>query len=250
MRILFVLMLSFFTGSSFALPPELKWCLEYDPTHSSTGAMSSEEPSIEFMQILAEKAEFTLLQNNNIPFSRCLKMMAMGQQDIMFSLNKDPEREAYMYFFPLYAAVPEKLFCRIGNCPTLNEIADAKRYVIASVRGHVFNSHDALIIQQHNTMVEIKSIEDGLAMLLQDRVDFVLAPQRSTEISITTTPQFKDKIKSAKVSLAKSQHSNVHLAVSRVSDIPPAVLINIANVLKEMKQSGQIERLLSPHDLP
>ncbi len=92
--------------------------------------------NIELIKEVARRAGLTLTFKI-CPWKRCLKMMETGEGDLMTSLLKRPEREAYMYYVePPYKTKSTKTFyVKKGNGETIRSYEDLYALQIGVVRG-------------------------------------------------------------------------------------------------------------------
>ncbi|WP_269530759.1 ABC transporter substrate-binding protein [Chitinimonas sp. BJYL2] len=91
----------------------------------------------EVMQLLAQRAGYAL-QFSNVPPKRALKMMELGEADIMLGPNRIPAREHYLHFMVASFPPANKAFYVRPGGPAINGYEDLNGLTISVEAGKVF----------------------------------------------------------------------------------------------------------------
>lgn len=212
--------------------PVLEWCLDDHPNwHNYPDDGPPYGLTVDFIQLIAQKANIDIQFSHKIPFSRCLAMMRAGQTDVMTSLNYTDERAAYMHLIPYDAAKPEVLFLRTDHA----DIGEKKQLlgkIVILIRGYAYNAELAGIISRKQiTTIEAASLDMAFAMLLLGRGDVLIGPAQSSINVLNSNPRYHQQFKQASFVLPfvrtgtvnlglskKSPHSHLHKHLQRVID--------------------------------
>lgn len=247
--------------ASFTLhKPKLTWCLDhFSRFHHYEDAAKPYGPSVDIMFELAKRANFTLEFTPRTVLSRCFKLMAEGQVDLMSNLRYSDERNNVMFMLPYSHTKPESLFLRYDEARVIDSSDKLNGLTIAKIRGYLYTPAAMAYLQSHpRQIVDVDSIEAGLEMVLRHRVDGIIAPTVSTTDAINTTAGYVHKFRKAAFDFSNGLSSFIHIGLSRRSQNADMHEL-LRKHLKDMVKDGTIERLyedvvnqelLKPMDTP
>lgn len=226
--------------------PALIWCLDhfpgfhhYDDTDRPVG------PSVDLMQELAKRAGFELIFSARTPVARCIKMMAVGQADLMSNLKFSQQRSDIMHLLPYNTTVPESLFLRHNDLRQIKTTGQMRKLTIVSIHSYLYSPPLMTFLKQHaRHVVEVDSIENGLEMVHRGRVDALLAPTVSTTEAIRNISSYQQRFRAITTDFVTDTDSYIHIGVSRKS-AHINLLPEIQRHLQQMQQDGTVKRLYS-----
>ncbi|WP_136805688.1 substrate-binding periplasmic protein [Desulfosediminicola flagellatus] len=171
------------------------------------------------------------------PWRRCLEMLKTGAVDIITSIGKTEEREAYLEYLGPYYNKEKIVFYRLkGSDVQVSKYNDIYDHTIGLVKGSVyFEQFDNDWKVQREA---VTSDFQHLQMLLAKRVDLVISYETIMAYSIANLG-WQDKVEKVDFS-----HDGIpsYFAISKYSP-----LLNYSNTLadtiQEMVESGTVEEI-------
>ncbi|MBT0587501.1 substrate-binding periplasmic protein [Alteromonas oceanisediminis] len=227
--------------------PELTWCVDHLPDRHAFIGNDVVGPTVDFMVTLSKEAQFTLLYEREATFADCLSSLAEGRHDLLVAINYSEERARFMDLIPLYDALPEQLFVkRSMRSVKTTQVNNITAATIGVPIGYVFNSNEFALLVTNNTMVEVDSIENGLAMLYYDHIDVLIAPALSTASIIQKNRRLQESLGVLPVKLTTSERRSVHLGMCKRCDISAPVRLRITQAIEKLKADNQILPIMYP----
>ncbi|WED24176.1 transporter substrate-binding domain-containing protein [Vibrio sp. JC009] len=211
---------------------------EFVPWKTVTAGGNLSGIDIELMAMIAERMDLDL-EVTPYPWKRGLRRLETGDVDIITSLLRRPQREAFAYFIePPYVTQSNKAFFVLkGNENTISKYDDLKGLTIGTFdKNHYFEPFD------HDTSLDKfsgKSTEQLLKMLLAGRLDTFIMTEEVGEFKIKELG-FEGQI--VKADYKYSKPMNVYLALSKNSPLSDR-RDEISTILTELIQEGIIEKL-------
>jgi ABC-type amino acid transport substrate-binding protein len=226
----------------------LQWCLDNFPhRHFYPEDAEPYGPTVELMQELAKRADFTLTFSTNTPFPRCLQNMKQGKSDLMTSLNYSPARAEFMYLLPYDKAKVEVLYQRKGAA-AVRSWAELANQQLGLVRGYVYNAAllEKLTVQHQ---VEVSSLDIGFAMLLTGRIDALIAPAQQALNVIASNPRYKQQFQPAELQFQPAKDRFVYLGLSKKT-VSEQQKQQLEAALQSMVKDGLIDHFHHNASLP
>jgi polar amino acid transport system substrate-binding protein len=182
------------------------------------------------------------------PFSRCVRMLAQGEVDIMGGLIKTDYRSQVMEFInPPYMVLPSSfVFYANGQSPiTVDNFEQLHGKRIAVMRGAAYYK----IFDEDRTLnrVPVTAQHNAFDLLLKDRVDLVISVEETAEVAMKTLGQPIEQLKKMHY-----RHSNTiygYMAFSQQFAKTPLAK-NLQAGMQAMGKSGQLDYLITPYQLP
>jgi ABC-type amino acid transport substrate-binding protein len=153
-----------------ALASTMKVCIDHYPPLQ----ILSEQPKGESIAALKELAKLLGHNLEFIPgpnFARCLRMLELGQVDVLAGLVDDPSRYHFANFVP-YQADDNYIFVSHIDSPDIVNFDDLSKYVVGITKNTKYFKE--LEYEQAINKVLIKDIASGLKMLLRKRIDVIV----------------------------------------------------------------------------
>lgn len=111
-----------------------------------------------------------------VPSARALRMMEVGEADLMMGLLRTPERERYLSYSQVRLPAEDKAFyARPGSMP-VRSLADLAGRRIVTQRGKRYGA--ALQADPPLQLVEVNDYRAALEMVARGRVDLAVLPER------------------------------------------------------------------------
>ncbi|MCH8538818.1 MAG: transporter substrate-binding domain-containing protein [Alkalimonas sp.] len=220
--------------------PELKWCLD-DHWHYYDENTDLQGPTVSLMHIIADRVGFTLHHSEITPFTRCLRMMELGQTDLMASLNYSDERNRYMHFIPYDDAKPEVIYL-LQDAEDIHQWDHIRPKTIGILKEYAYTPE----LQQRLTdnslnLLEAATLEEAFALLLFQEVDAIIGPAQSSANVIRHTPRFHQKFKPASYQFDFNEARSINFTFSRSSP-HQELLPKLQQVVQQMVESGEIKQ--------
>ncbi len=172
------------------------------------------------------------------PWKRAQQMAQEGRIDLLLSLRKTPEREAYL----LFSHHPIAIFRPRGKHETLDDWQTLVSLRGGVSRGDSFGSKFDLFLQQKLTVETAGSMEENFEKLRRGRIDYFVSGQYAgnyylhqhgmdSEIMVLSPPVTNESI---------------HIGFSRRSPCQ-ALEPYVSARLEELERSGYLKRLLDSY---
>ncbi|MBE0344798.1 hypothetical protein PPEP_a2460 [Pseudoalteromonas peptidolytica F12-50-A1] len=174
------------------------------------------------------------------PFSRCMRLLAQGEVDVMGGLIKTPQRDKVIDFVdPAYMALTSSFvfYARRDSNIEVEQYSDLYTNRIAVMRGGVF--YPRFDADRQLNKVPVFSERVAFDLLLKGRVDLVIAVEDTAEVAMEVLGQPIEKLK--KVSYRHSQAIYGHMAMS--TQFHSTVL---AQRIRQAMQRLAVEKKLDP----
>lgn len=225
--------------------PEIRWCLDnFNGFHEfRDNNLEPVGPSVNLVRHLASTAGFTLTILPKTPAARCLRQLQTGEADMMTNLLHKPERAEYMHMVVMGGRFPESLIMLSQNPKSISTPYDLTKMTLLSVRGYRHSASTEAFLSQsmHGHIIEARSIENGLEMLVKGRGDVLLAPSVASSTAIN---EMFDPIdfKRYEIPLAKSADQYVYIGFSKAS-VDPQLVERINQIMTALIASGEDKKI-------
>lgn len=111
-----------------------------------------------------------------VPSARALRMMELGEADLMMGLLRSPERERYLSYCQVPLPAEDKAFYTLPGAAPLRGLADLRGRRIAVQRGKRYGAlFDADPRLQRHEMSDYRA---ALEMVARGRMDVAVVPER------------------------------------------------------------------------
>ncbi len=169
----------------------MKVCIDHYPPLQ----ILSEEPKGENIEVLKKLSQLLGHQIKFIPgpnFARCLRMLELGQVDVLAGLVDDPSRHHFAHFVP-YQEDDSYIFVSRIDSPVIDSFDDlAKRFVGITKDTMYFRQLES---EQTIKKVLIKDIASGLKMLVRKRIDVIVTSETILQGAQSELGNINGKIK-------------------------------------------------------
>lgn len=193
---------------------------------------------IDFLELVAHRMgleiEFTIL-----PFKRGLKMLEIGEVDLMVGILRRPDRERIYHFVePAYKTNSDKAFFILkGSEGLITSHEDLHTLTVGTQLGTKyyprFDTDTAI------TRSAVKEIDLNIKMLLAGRIDTFIVTETVGDYHVA---HLKLDHRIAKAKFAHRKQINVHMAISKRSRYA-ARLDEFNAVVRELLDQGEFERV-------
>lgn len=223
--------------------PVLHWCLDHFPRfHEFHGRNPPIGPSVDLMEELARRADFTLTFSNRTPVARCFRQISTGEADLMVNLNYTPEREQLMFLLPYNENIPESLYLQASDQRQIEQLSQLSQLRLVTVRNYIYNARLMTLLKSQRHHLEVDSIPAALELLRKGRVDGVIVPTQSSLEVIRNNQQLHFKFRKAAISFKFPERRYIHVGFSRNSKYPE-MKAKLEQAISSMMQDGTVQRL-------
>ncbi len=182
-----------------------------------------------------------------LPWSRVLKSTEDGAVDAMFSSFYIEERSAYMTYAmePLAVSV-QSLFVRTGSSIRYDgTVQSLKGYRLGTIIGYIYG--DAFKQGKEDGTLDVSEAEDcptNILKLMAGRTDVFIDNRDTTRYYLK-----KDNLEDEIVELAPpfTEQEMLYLAFSKKRVVDPALVETFNRTLKEMKQDGTWQKIVTEY---
>ena len=146
-----------------------------DPPYREFGPGGAGGLYYELLNEAARRLAWTL-QYQEVPSARALRMMELGEADLMMGLLRTPERERYLSYCRVQLPAEDKAFYTRPEAPPLRRLDDLLGLSIAVQRGKRYGAAfdgDARL-RRH----EVGDYRAALEMVARGRMDVAVLPER------------------------------------------------------------------------
>lgn len=193
---------------------------------------------IELLHLLAKEVGCRL-KFVGLPFKRGLKMLEIGEIDIMVGVLKRPDREEYLHFIePAYKESSDKAFFVLkGREGLIKNYEDLYRVRVGTELGvKYFSQFDA---DKRIEKYAVKSTELGLRMLEADRIDTFILTESTGDYNIAKQDK-KHIIR--KANFAHRKYQPVYMVLSKQSPLAH-MLDDFNQAMEKLVKTGTHETL-------
>lgn len=193
---------------------------------------------IELLRLVAERLELKL-EFVRYPFKRSLRMIELGEVDIMTGVLHRPEREAmFHYMEPPYKSNSDKAFFALkGHNLHVRRHNDLHTLHIGTQLGHKYYPE----FDQDNQIEKhpVRKVDLNIKMLLDKRIDAFIITEATGEYHIAKL-DLTDRI--VKLDYAYRNPQPVYMVLSKISPYADR-LHEFSQTLKEIVGNGTVDRL-------
>jgi polar amino acid transport system substrate-binding protein len=182
------------------------------------------------------------------PFSRCIRMLAQGEVDVMGGLVRTPAREIQMSFVtPPYMALSSS-YVFYGHQHSQVQVERYEDLIgkrIAIMRGAAFFprfDNDSRLDK-----VEVPSERIAIDLVLKGRVDLVIAVEDTADLAMNVLAQPAHQLR--KMAYRHTQVIYGHMAMSR-EFAQSHVGREFSNHMRQMAENKILDKLVAPYQLP
>lgn len=224
--------------------PQLTWCINHFPRwHEFPDNGEPFGPSVDFMQEVAKRAGFELVISENTPIARCLRMMQLGQVDLMSNLNYSTEREEFMRMIPIVEDDPESFWLRCNSAFANDPNSQLENMRLITLRGSSRKPGVADVLNNlSRPILMTESWEKAFEMVRLGRADAVIAPTASAYSVVEADRRFQRALCPVVFEHDAATPDLIHLGFSRRSE-HGHLYPKIKTAVDSMRDDGLLDRL-------
>ncbi|MCJ8296266.1 MAG: transporter substrate-binding domain-containing protein [Colwellia sp.] len=175
----------------FASATTMKVCIDhYPPLQILTDVPKGE--SIEVLEVLAKLLGHDIEYIPGPNFARCLRMLELGQVDVLAGLVDDPARRTFAQFVA-YQEDDSYIFVSRIDTADIVSFDDLEKHIVGLTKNTKYFKE--LEFEQDISKVLIKDIITGLKMLLLKRIDVVVTSAPILQSIQNELGNINDKVK-------------------------------------------------------
>ena len=204
---------------------------------------------VELVKTIFARLEDTQVSFLHMPWERLLYELELGNVDAVSLLEKNPHREVYLDYSDLIMTSDNVFFYATARHPkgiTWHQLADLKKYHIGAIFGYVSTTKLGEAIN-NGVPIKLQRIvatdEQMFRMLLQNRFDLVPFGEQVGK-ELIKQHGWQGKIAAVSPPLYSA---NYYMGFSK-SGKHQNLIKRINEVLAQMRQAGELEKILHPQD--
>ncbi|CCQ10235.1 extracellular solute-binding protein, family 3 [Pseudoalteromonas luteoviolacea B = ATCC 29581] len=182
------------------------------------------------------------------PFSRCVKMIAQGEIDIMGGLINTKERQKVMAFVEPPYMVLESSFVfykQASSSLEVNNYEDLYNKRIAVIRSGVF--FPRFDEDRELNKVPVNTEKIAIDLLLKDRVDLVIAVEETADHSMSILNQPSHQLEKVRYRFTKKIYGNMAMSLKFSNS---SAGHKIRQGMEILANSHRLSMLVAPYNLP
>lgn len=224
--------------------PRLTWCINHFPRwHEYPDGGEPHGPSVDFMRELAGRAGFELEISSNTPIARCLRMMELGQVDLMSNLNYSVERDRFMHLIPMVEDDPESFWLRCNSPFADDPNRHLEQMRLITLRGSSRKPNVARALNDlPRPILLTETWEKAFDMVLLGRADAVIAPTASAYTVVEAKRRFHRSFCPVLFEPEGADPNHIYLGISRKSG-HQHFHQQIKSAIDGMRDDGSLARL-------
>lgn len=125
------------------------------------------------------------LSFQEVPSARALRMMEVGEADLMMGLLRTPERERYLSYSQVRLPAEDKAFYTLPEAAPVRGLDDLRGRRIVVQRGKRYGA--ALHGNPQLELVEVNDYRSALEMVARGRVEIAVLPERQGDPLLAET---------------------------------------------------------------
>jgi len=215
-------------------------CLDYSPfIIDKIGKKKWNGPNIETLHHLTIQMSLELDTTIKAPFARCIELLKKGEIDVIAGLIYTKERNSYLHMLPYSHRDQLAIFYLKNNKKGFDPKNILPQQVIGMHRAFALPDN----IKQsslYRYLVPIRTVDNGLEMVLKGRLDGVLATISTGQAIIQEWPKMNNKF--AYTSLEMGTDKKIYLGISRKSALSKQ-LTEIKKAIKLLSNKKNLAHL-------
>lgn len=222
--------------------------VDHAPPYSSVEDDGSSSGLIlDLINALPDASEF-VIQPVACPFSRCVRMLAQGEIDVMGGLIETQERQRVMSFVkPPYMVLQSSFvfYKRSDRALRIESYSDLYNKRIAVMRGGVyFPRFDE---DRELNKVLVTSEKTAIDLLLKDRVDLVIAVEETADHSMSILNQPSHQLEKVDYRFTQEIYGNMALSLKFANSQSGQ---KVREGMLHLAKSNQLSQLVASYQLP
>jgi len=197
--------------------------------------------SIDYFRLLAGKAGLEARFVSGKTWNDYMRMIQLGELDVMLNIARSPEREQYLEFTKPYVELAQMLFTR-EDAPTVKSLEDLYGKTIAVPKGFFLNEtlrdHPQInVLEVKDTTESVRAVSTGRADALFDLmpvVNYITRQQYITNLMV-----------GGELGILGGKPFPIHLAVHKDQAILASILDKAEAVVTDQEKAGLRDKWLA-----
>lgn len=228
--------------------PQLRWCLGTFPGFYGFNAVTKqpEGPSVQYLQEIARRANFTLVPGAETPSSRCFAQMRAGETDLMINILKPAKPRADIHYIQFGARWPDRVYYASSKNLRLDTPGQLATMTLATIRTYKVAPEIQIVLDgmKKRQLVQVDSVLTALQMAAKQRIDAALLPPTQVEAVLKLHPELASELKNISFSEDLVKPQPVYMGLSSHCNCPELEKA-IKGSIKSMQADGSSQKIFA-----
>lgn len=231
-----------------AAKPQLRWCLGTFPGFYGFNALTKqpEGPSVQYLQEIARRANFTLQPSAETPPSRCFAQMKAGETDLMINILKPSQSNPDIRYIQFGSRWPDRIYHAKAKTMRLERPGQLSSLTLVTVRNYRAVAEIQAVLDQMKPrqLVQVGSVLTALQMAAKQRIDAALLPPTQVAAVFKEHPELASKLKETGFSTEVVKPQAIYLGLSSRCNCPELESA-IKQSIQTMKDDGTSQKIFA-----
>lgn len=231
-----------------AAKPQLRWCLGTFPGFYGFNAVTKqpEGPSVQYLQEIARRANFTLQPSAETPPSRCFAQMRAGETELMINILKPSQSNPDIRYIQFGARWPDRIYHAQAKVLRLERPGQLSPLTLVTVRSYRAVAEIQAVLDQMKPrqLVQVGSVLTALQMAAKQRTDAALLPPTQVAAVLKDHPELATEIKEISFPEDLVKPQPIYMGLSSRCNCPELETA-IKQSIKSMQADGTSQKIFA-----
>jgi ABC-type amino acid transport substrate-binding protein len=226
--------------------PQIHWCLGTFPGFYGFNAVTKqpEGPSVQYLQEIARRANFTLVPSTDTPLARCFAQLSTGETDLMINVLKTGAGRPGMDYIQFASRWPDQVFFAAEAALRLDSPQQLSALTLVTVRNYKLADEIQQVVDgmKKRQLTQVDSVLTALQMAAKQRVDAAVLPPTQVKTLLQQHPELAAQLKSISFSEQQVKPQPAYIVVSKICQCDSTVSA-ITRSIHQMASDGTAEKI-------
>lgn len=226
--------------------PQIRWCLGTFPGFYGFNALTKqpEGPSVQYLQEIARRANFTLVPSTDTPVARCFAQLNTGEADLMINVLKTGAGRPGMDYIQFASRQPDRVFFAAETALSLDSPQQLSALTLVTVRNYKLADEIQQVVDgmKKRQLTQVDSVLTALQMAAKQRVDAAVLPPTQVKTLLGQHPELAAQLKSIGFSEQQVKPQPTYIVISKSCQCDSTVNA-ITQSIRQMASDGTTEKI-------
>jgi len=228
--------------------PQIRWCLGTFPGFYGFNALTKqpEGPSVQYLQEIARRANFTLVPSEDTPVSRCFAQLTSGESDLMINILKTGEGRPGIDYIQFGARWPDRVYYAANTNLHLDTPQQLSALTLVTIRNYRLAPEIQQVVDgiKKRQLTQVDSVLTALQMVARQRIDAALLPRTQVQAVLKDHPELAAGLKDIKFSTELVKPEPIYMGLSSLCHCD-ALITAIKQSIETMRADGTTEKIFA-----